>query len=292
VRRAAGTLGVVLLAAAAVLALAPGGGAHATTIAATPAVTPTTTGPNPATEILAIVSPIASPACGASGTATLLVPILGGVLQTDLGLPKSVSVATVLLDALGPVYIVCGDLPGSAAPHCSLDNQIAGVWPATLPSDGLAPPAPVGDLVASIDNGLRVLDLPPSAALENALQCSVQSGSTAPKAPGAPAPAPGAATPPSDAPPSPSGLPSTASLAAPSSGAAIPAQAALGSPSVPIAAAPVRSATSELSSFLRYHVPSWLLALQLIVGIVLALFLTGSWATSARLAQAWRHHRY
>jgi hypothetical protein len=221
------------------------------------------------------------------------VPILGGVLQTDLGLPKSVSVATVLLDALGPVYIVCGDLPGSAATHCSLDNQIAGVWPAALPSDGLAPPAPVGDLVASVDNGLRVLDLPPSAALENALQCSVQTGSTAPKAPGAPAPAPGAATPPTDGPPSPTALPSTAALAVPSpSGAALPAPAALGSPSVPIAGAPVRSATSELSSFLRDHVPSWLLALQLIVGIVLALFLTGSWATSARLAQAGRHHRY
>ena len=283
-RVAAGIVGLGF-AALAGLVLAPVGGADAASPVAAAVTTTTTTPPNPTTEILAVVSPIASPVCGASGTATLLVPIVSGVLQADLGLPKSVSIGSVVLNALGPVYVVCGDLPGSSGTQCSLDDEIAGVWPASLPPDGLTPPALVGDLVDSIDNGLKVLGLAPSAALAAALRCQVRAGSTAPRAPGAPAPPPSASTSPSDAPPSAGGLP-TSALAEPVPSATAlsnQATAASGSPAASVSPAP--AGTEQLVGFLRHHVPSWLLALQLIAGIVLALFLGGSWLTSARVAR-------
>jgi hypothetical protein len=253
------------------------------------ATAPTTTTPsNPATEVLAVVSPIASPACGASGVATLLVPIVGGVLQTDLGLPKSVSIGTLLLNALGPVYVVCGDLPGSGAgTHCSLDDQLAGIWPAALPADGLIAPTPIGNLVDSIDNGLKVLGLPPSAALQTALQCQVEAATTAPKAPGAPlASSPGVTTP-AAASVAASSLPPTSALAVPTSGGgSLPTSQGLTATGSPASAATTPPASGErLVSFLRHHLPSWLLALQLMAAAVLALVLTGSWLTSAMVSR-------
>jgi hypothetical protein len=273
--------GLAVLVPLAFFVVAPAGAARI----AQPTTTSTTTPPKPAEEILAIVSPIASPACGASGTATLLVPIVGGVLQTDLGLPKSVDVGNLLLDALGPVYVVCGDLPSPTNTHCSLDNQIAGVWPTSLPPEGLVPPAPVGDLVDSITNALRLLDLSPAAALESALQCQVKGGTAAPKPPDA------HVLPPSSAsavqqPPSGPGLSPLSTLAAPfPSTAALPTQEPLGLPRSPAAAATPPAAGEQLVSSLRHRVPSWLLILQVLAVMVLALVLAGSWLTSARAAR-------
>src|SRR3546814_3416014 len=81
-------------------------------------------------------------ACAASGTTTLLVPVLGGVIEGELGLDGT-SIRNLLLDSLGPVFIVCGVLPASPGTRCQLDDQIAGLLPAEVTSLGL-PPTIVG----------------------------------------------------------------------------------------------------------------------------------------------------
>jgi len=58
--------------------------------------------------------PAGLPACAAAGSATLLVPIVGGLAGTTLGVGDSVNVADLVLDVIGPLYVVCGTLPGSA----------------------------------------------------------------------------------------------------------------------------------------------------------------------------------
>ena len=70
--------------------------------------------PGGTAEVLAIVSPIVYPVCSASGLSTLLVPVVGGLLENDFHLPPSVSISDVILNALGPVFVVCGDLPAPA----------------------------------------------------------------------------------------------------------------------------------------------------------------------------------
>src|SRR3546814_13484062 len=42
--------------------------------------------PEEGAPVYAILSPIVAPACAASGTTTLLVPVLGGVIEGELGL--------------------------------------------------------------------------------------------------------------------------------------------------------------------------------------------------------------
>src|SRR3546814_13165072 len=68
--------------------------------------------PEEGAPVYAILSPIVAPACAASGTTTLLVPVLGGVIEGELGLDGT-SIRNLLLDSLGPVFIVCGVLPAS-----------------------------------------------------------------------------------------------------------------------------------------------------------------------------------
>src|SRR3546814_16611523 len=65
--------------------------------------------PEEGAPVYAILSPIVAPACAASGTTTLLVPVLGGVIEGELGLDGT-SIRNLLLDSLGPVFIVCGVL--------------------------------------------------------------------------------------------------------------------------------------------------------------------------------------
>src|SRR3546814_16831062 len=94
--------------------------------------------PEEGAPVYAILSPIVAPACAASGPTTLLVPVLGGVIEGELGLDGT-SIRTLLLDSLGPVFIVCGVLPASPAPPCQLDHPPPGPLPASVP-DPRPPP--------------------------------------------------------------------------------------------------------------------------------------------------------
>ena len=282
-----------LVAGSAMVALTAGAGVATARAARTPApVSPSAQAPpppNPATEVLAIVSPLALPACGASGTATLLVPILGGVLQSQLHLPKSISVGDLVLNALGPVYVVCGDLPSTSGSQCSLDDQIAAVWPASLPSEGLLAPSPVGDILDSIAAALKLLNLPPTAAFEQALHCRVRSSSGAPKAP---PPAPGALPPVDAAPLSTPGVvadggPTTDGPIGPAASRAPNPAVALGQPPTAAAPAPNLAAGRPLT-FLKDRIPSWVTALQLMAAAALCILLAGSWLTSAQLRRRGR----
>ena len=251
------------------------------------------TTPPSVTSVLAIPSPLALPACSAAGSASLLVPILGGVAQSDLGLPKSLTIGNLLLTAAGPVYVVCGDLPSSPNTQCQLDSKIAGIWPSTISSEGLNSPNPVGDTVNSMNAALAALDLPPSAALEAPLSCSVVAiDATAPAAPPA-APASGAApalVPTTTTLPLPTTtLPAPTAVGLTSGGSALPQPSSVASPSTSVAAAapsqskqPGTGLGQSLSS-LSQSLPGGILALQLALAILLALFIGGAWLTSGHL---------
>lgn len=235
--------------------------------------------PEEADPILAIVSPFAVSVCAASGAATLLVPILGPVAQDQLGLGDTVSVGDLILDGLGPVFIVCGSLPANPGRRCQLDHDLAVLWPAEL-TTAMPAPAPLGATVDALEAGLAALGLPPEAALQDALECDVPPSATAPEPGAAPPPRPpalaiGAAPPPRptlDAPsaPRPSPLPSAREI-----------------PQAPSAAAPAAPAPAEqertVLELASRHVPGGILALQLLVAALLALFLGGSWLSSWRL---------
>ena len=255
-----------------------------------------TTSPQAAlNSVLAIASPLAAPACSASGSASLLVPILSGVLQSDLHLPPNLTIGNLLLSAAGPVYVVCGDLPSSPNTQCQLDSYIAAIWPKPLATEGLSSPNPVGDVVNSLSAALAALDLPPAAALEAPLKCSVVAlTSTAPAAP------PAAAAPPSSGPAS-SPLPTTTlplplTTLPPSSGTgltggglALPQQggSAASSTSTQAAAPSVSghagSGIGATLSSLGESVPGGIVALQFALAMLLALFVVGAWITSGRI---------
>ena len=249
------------------------------------------TTPPSVTSVLAIPSPLAVPACSAAGSASLLVPILGGVAQSDLGLPSSVSVGNLLLTAAGPVYEVCGDLPSSPNTQCQLDSQIAGIWPSTISSEGLVSPNPVGDSVNSINAALAALDLPPSAALEAPLSCSVVSvDSTAPPAPpAAPAAVAPSLVPTTTLPLPTTTLPATNGAGLLGGGLALPQPASGAPPSTSVeAAVPSHSkqpgsGLGQTLSSLSENVPGGILALQLILAVLLALLMAGGWITSGRI---------
>ncbi|HEX3705758.1 MAG TPA: hypothetical protein VHV76_03930 [Mycobacteriales bacterium] len=230
--------------------------------------------PAPESEVLAIVSPLALPACSASGSATLLVPIVGGILANSLHLPKSVSVADLLLGALGPVYVVCGDLPASAGTRCSLDDQISAVWPESLSSEGLSAPAPAGDVIDSLTAALKILHLSVLDATKQALKCRVDKASApAPAPPGTLGPLPPVtATLPGGPAPGTAAIPTLpGSLTAPTAGS-----------SPPQVAQPVTTSPSLVSA-VTHRLPSAVVACQIALALLLALVLAGSWLTSFRL---------
>jgi hypothetical protein len=242
---------------------------------------------DPSRAVLAIVSPIAAPACAEAGSATLLVPIVGGLVDSKLGTGNVVSVGDVLLDSLGPVYIVCGTLPAAPGTRCQLDDQIAGVLAQALPAtaqQAVASPVLVGAVIDSLAAALHLLGLPPLDALSPALQCNIAAAPKAAEAPPAPKvdAAPTAGGPPVE---SPSAVPPL-----PDGGAAapvVPMPAALSS-TASLARTQGRATegpTQTIVNLVSHHVPGWLLSLQMAVAAFLAAFLVGSWLTAARAAR-------
>lgn len=262
-RTACGALALITIVATLALGGAP---SAATTAADQP--------PAPTAPVTAIVSPLASPSCQASGSATLLVPILSGAVTEKVPIPQAVSISDIVLTALGPIFIVCGDLPAAPGSRCNLDNQIAGVWPAQI---GTVYPSPnlAGDVVDSADALKTALGLPPDAATPTVVQCEipgaaqpVQAPAAPPAAPATPLVAPGIPTPGSR-----TGSAGNASPSAPSATAAPTPRA-------------VSSRVAQLATSLARRVPGGLLLLQLLAAALLALVLVSSWLTSWRVARA------
>lgn len=225
--------------------------------------------------VYAIVSPVANPVCQASGSATLLVPILGGLAGQSLGTGE-LPISDLILDSLGPVFIVCGSLPPSPGSRCQLDDQIAGVLPDQLTSV-LPPPAIVGNVVDAVGAVLDPLGArDATASLSPALQCSIAGPSEAVGAPPAP-------------PTLPAVLPSLATsapMALPTVGGGAPLPAVTGSPvpasslTTPTVAMTPASAPEAVLDLVRRVIPGWLQLLQLLLGGFLVAFLAVSWATS------------
>jgi hypothetical protein len=244
------------------------------------AAAPAASTPIPA-PILALVSPIAAPECQAAGSATLLVPIVGGLVADKLGI-KNISIGNLLLEALGPVYVVCGDLPSTPNTQCSLDDSIEAVWPASIAAE-LPPPNVVGALVNEVAAALKTLGLPPQDALANALKCHIVTSGVTPTAPVAPPSLPPASI------PTPVGLPSTSTVMPLSS-------SGLGGPPLTSALSPTTTTTvpktapaeaksagpQELLTYFEPKVPAIVAAIQLLLAALLFVFLVGSWVGSLR----------
>jgi hypothetical protein len=231
----------------------------------------------PANEVLAIVSPLAAPACSASGSTTLLVPILASSVGDQIGVPGHV-ITDVVLNSLGPLFVVCASLPEGKGSRCELDDQFVGAWPAEL-SSLLAFPLIVGPVVDATEAALKALGLPADPlGLGRALMCSVPtSGGTIPVAP----PAPGAP-----------GAPGSGfGAGGPVAGTAgtTPSEA----PRAAVApgdSTPGRSILSVVRSIVPYRVPGGLHALQVGLAILLGSLLVGGWAASARGARTDARH--
>jgi hypothetical protein len=234
--------------------------------------------------VLAIVSPIASPACYATGTATLLVPIVGGLIAERAG-QEPISVADVVLDSLGPAFVVCAELPEAPGSRCQLDDQIAGFWPQQV-GGFISPPGVLGNTADGVAAALVAAGLPPQTALEEALVCSV------------PEHVVDSTPPPPPAPPAPSL--SSSVLGSPTSGVALGAAPlgpgrlttpALGNPSPGATSTEAPSegvSPPRVLAAITSRVPGGLVGLQIATALLLAVFLSGSWATSLRLRWAAR----
>lgn len=243
---------------------------------------------DPATEVLAILSPIASPVCNASGVSTLLVPIVGGIVDDGLGIGGGpITVGDLLLDSLGPVFIACGSLPAPDGTRCELlDGQIAGLWPEDLNGVGLTSPGVGGNLVEGVARALAVLGLPPLTALEAPLECAVPADALAPEAPPAP--------PPASVPLDDNGAPVIGSdpvLRPPSSGAGAGSPSLGSTPSVALGTAvqpgaPPTSGTVTVAEVVFRSVPGGVVVLQLLVAAALVAYLLQSWYRSWLLARA------
>lgn len=276
-------------------ALVTGLGLVATTPAATaqdapgPADTPglpDLAAPREADPVLAIVSPVVNPVCELSGSATLLVPVLSGLLSDNLDLGDTVSLGDVILDALGPVYMVCGSLPASPNSTCELDRQIASALPEEVTSLGL-PPTLLGDLADLLDALLDLLGLVDlGLSVAPVLQCTIR------EAPGAAEPPALPPAPASPAPPAGPSAPSTPGPVAPAPSVGVPpAMPALEQPAIQPArpAAPAQpqpqpvATVSSVADAIRRVVPGWLQVIQILLAAALVAFLGMSWATSARL---------
>lgn len=236
--------------------------------------------PEEGRPVYAVVSPVANPVCQASGTATLLVPIVGGLVGQNLGTGDSVPIGDLILDGLGPVFIVCGSLPPAPGSRCQLDDQIAGLLPDDVTSLG-PPPAPLGNAIDAVGAVLSAagVDSADAGGLGPALQCRI----------GGPAGAP-------SAPPAPPSLPLMPSLSAalpsvPVAAGTSPLPALVGpAPAPAVAATPTpatpASAPQLALDLIRRVVPGWLEAAQLLLAGFLLLFLTSSWTTSLRLRRS------
>jgi hypothetical protein len=222
----------------------------------------------PTDDVLAILSPLAAPACSAVGSTTFLVPVVGGLATDQLAI-EGLDVGDTLLDVLGPLFVVCGSLPGARGTRCELDAQIAGIYPAELKTL-LPSPTILGGVVEGLNKLLETLGLPPDPlALSSAFKCAVPAGAEAPVAPAAPG------APVVDPPaisgfpgPLPPGSPSTLPLTEP----AAPGSTSAGTP----------ARTSLISRVVR-NVPGYFVTLQLILVTLLMLYLAASWLTSARI---------
>lgn len=238
---------------------------------------------DPTREVLAVVSPIASPACQVAGAATLLVPVISGLVAEQAG-QVPVPIDELALDALSPVFVVCADLPAAPGSRCQIDDQIATLWPAEA-GQFLSSPNLVGNLVDALGAALDLLGLPTQGAVHEALVCAVPESSAddtpPPSPPPAPPPAAGEpATGPTSTAPPPVAAPVTGGGFAPPTldGPATPRAPTVGEAPPPVAPPAV------LASIAR-RVPGGLLALQVAAAVLLAVFLGSSWATSLRLAR-------
>jgi hypothetical protein len=223
----------------------------------------------PTDEVLAIVSPLAAPACSALGSTTFLVPVVGGLATDQLAI-EGLDVGDTLLDVLGPLFVVCGSLPGAQGTRCELDAQIAGIYPVELKAL-LPSPTILGGVVEGLNKLLETLGLPPDPlALSSVFKCAVPAGADAPVPPAAP----GA---PVVAPPMLSGFPAPLPPGSPS-------MLPLAEPAAPgtTTGAGTPARTSLISRVVR-NVPGYFVTLQLILVTLLALYLGASWLTSARI---------
>jgi hypothetical protein len=126
---------------------------------------------DPAHEILAVLSPIAAPACLTVGLSTVLVPLVGDQLGSALG--GAVDVTSVLQQATGPVLVACGSFPAADGTRCALvDGPIELIWPAQLSDVGVQPLAPLGGAVEALTKLIALLGLP-DLGLQPVLGCSI-----------------------------------------------------------------------------------------------------------------------
>lgn len=224
---------------------------------------------DPVERIKVIVSPAAAPACLQTGTVTFFAPIVPLIL-VDNGVPLPGGFGSTVLDALGPVYVVCGSLPASPGTRCAIDATIVGFIPPEAAQAGVTPPSPMGILIDS----LAALGADPNA-LANPLECDVipvPGGEDIPSGelavpPASPAPPPPSAPPPSieptsaqpASPPSPEPRPGSSRDVSVQPGA--PSSASSGVRFIPQQI--VRAAVSSLAKLLQL-----LLATLLIVTVV------------------------
>jgi hypothetical protein len=225
----------------------------------------------PTDQLLSIVSPLAAPVCSAVGSTTFLVPVVGGLLNDQLAL-DGFDAADTLLDVLGPLFVVCGSLPGAKGTRCELDSQIAGVYPADLKTL-LPPPTILGGIIEGLDTLLETLGVPPSTlGLASVFMCAVPDAAAAPTAPAAPPAAP--ITTPATSTVFPAPLPAGASIALPD----------VVTPSMPRGEVAAPARTTLISRVIR-DIPDWVSTVQLILVAMLAAYLGSSWMTSARIVR-------
>jgi hypothetical protein len=233
-------------------------------------------GDDPTRTALAVISPIAAPACQANGSATLLLPVALGPEAGDLA-----------LDALGPMFVVCGTLPGSPGSSCELDGGIIGLWPEQANSV-LTAPSPVGIVVDVVSGATNLLGLDgPATTLSDAFTCHLPELGTAPEAPPAPPPptsAPSTST--AAATPTPTGAaptPRPGPVSVP-----IPSNHAVGSSAPPSAGGPAASLPGPVRSIAQLFdrtIPGGVKALQVLLAVLLLAYLGSSWLTSFVVAR-------
>jgi hypothetical protein len=222
--------------------------------------------PTPQDKVIAIVSPLSAPACGTAGSFTLLVPILGSVVEGKLPFEPPVNVGNTVLDALGPLFIVCGSIPGKVGSRCELDDTILGQWPEQLRSL-LPPPAVIGAAVDALGATGAAANLPDDATgAGTVLSCYVPQFATAP-----PPPPPRAR---------PAPLPTFAdNVALPNIEQAL---APLGTPAIDPTQGTHAPRTRIVSVTTPFSVSGFVRFLQAALALLLASALSASWITSLR----------
>jgi hypothetical protein len=237
--------------------------------------------PSESEPVLAVVSPLVFPVCAVSGTASLLVPILGGAAGEAAGVDLPVRIDDAVLGALGPVYLACGTLPPAPGTSCQLDADLGIVWSGAGEPGGPLPPV-VGGVVDSSEAAAAAVGLPPGP-LSEALECAVPASAPAPAPPSAPPPEPAVGAVGSGGPErsasAPAAAPSGATASSPNGpgrtiSGVVPPELAAAPPTAP--GVPAAQVVSALRS------PSGLGPLQLLLALALGTFLAGSWIISFR----------